>query len=152
MDCSAPGSSIHGIFQARVLQWGAIAFSQKALAESMKQKYSFVLFFFLKLSCFSYIQMMLAIWSLVPLSFLNPAWITGSSQFMYCWSLTGRILRITLLACEMCNCMVVWTFFDIDFLGLEWKLTAGVQPRLIQGIRSGDGVGEDQDTIASIRY
>ena len=27
MDCSLPGSSIHGIFQARVLQWGAIAFS-----------------------------------------------------------------------------------------------------------------------------
>ena len=27
MDCSPPGSSIHGIFQARVLQWGAIAFS-----------------------------------------------------------------------------------------------------------------------------
>jgi len=26
MDCSPPGSSIHGIFQARVLQWGAIAF------------------------------------------------------------------------------------------------------------------------------
>ena len=25
-DCSLPGSSIHGIFQARVLQWGAIAF------------------------------------------------------------------------------------------------------------------------------
>ena len=29
---------------------------------------------------------------------------------------------------------------------------AGVQPQLIQGVRSGDGVGEDQDTIASIRY
>ena len=27
MDCSAPGSSVHGIFQARVLEWGAIAFS-----------------------------------------------------------------------------------------------------------------------------
>ena len=27
MDCSAPGSSAHGIFQARVLEWGAIAFS-----------------------------------------------------------------------------------------------------------------------------
>ena len=26
MDCSPPGSSIHGIFQARVLEWGAIAF------------------------------------------------------------------------------------------------------------------------------
>ena len=28
MDCSPPGSSIHEIFQARVLEWGAIAFSQ----------------------------------------------------------------------------------------------------------------------------
>ena len=27
MDCSPSGSSIHGIFQARVLEWGAIAFS-----------------------------------------------------------------------------------------------------------------------------
>ena len=27
MDCSLPGSSIYGIFQARVLEWGAIAFS-----------------------------------------------------------------------------------------------------------------------------
>ena len=27
MDCSLPGSSFHGIFQARVLEWGAIAFS-----------------------------------------------------------------------------------------------------------------------------
>ena len=28
MDCGPPGSSIHGIFQARVLEWGAIAFSE----------------------------------------------------------------------------------------------------------------------------
>ena len=27
MNCSPPGSSVHGIFQARVLEWGAIAFS-----------------------------------------------------------------------------------------------------------------------------
>ena len=27
MDCSLPGSSVHGIFQAKVLEWGAIAFS-----------------------------------------------------------------------------------------------------------------------------
>ena len=27
MDCSLPGSSVHGIFQARVLEWGAIAVS-----------------------------------------------------------------------------------------------------------------------------
>ena len=29
VECSLPGSSIHGIFQARVLQWGAIAFSDR---------------------------------------------------------------------------------------------------------------------------
>ena len=29
MDCSLPGFSIHGIFKARVLEWGAIAFSKK---------------------------------------------------------------------------------------------------------------------------
>ena len=28
MDCSLPGSPVHGIFQARVLEWGAIAFSE----------------------------------------------------------------------------------------------------------------------------
>ena len=28
MDCRLPGSSVHGIFQARVLEWGAIAFSR----------------------------------------------------------------------------------------------------------------------------
>ena len=31
MDCSLPDSSIHGIFQARVLEWGAIAFSNKSI-------------------------------------------------------------------------------------------------------------------------
>ena len=31
MDCSLPGSSVHGIFQARVLEWGATAFSCSGL-------------------------------------------------------------------------------------------------------------------------
>ena len=31
MACSLPGSSVHGIFQARVLEWDAIAFSEQAL-------------------------------------------------------------------------------------------------------------------------
>ena len=39
MDCSLPGSSIHGIFQARVLEWGAIAFSEwKALLPLILQR------------------------------------------------------------------------------------------------------------------
>ena len=50
---------------------------------------------------FSVIQQMLAIWSLVPLPFLNLACTSGNSWFMFCWSLTWRLLSITLLACEM---------------------------------------------------
>ena len=46
-------------------------------------------------------EQMLEIWSLVPLPFLNPAYTSGSSRFMYCWSLAWRILSIILLACEM---------------------------------------------------
>ena len=34
VDCSLPGSSIHGIFQARVLEWGAIAFSENKSTSS----------------------------------------------------------------------------------------------------------------------
>ena len=34
MDCSPPGFSVPGIFQARVLEWGAIAFSRLSLKES----------------------------------------------------------------------------------------------------------------------
>ena len=36
MVCRLPGSSVHGIFQARVLEWGAIAFSMKVKEESEK--------------------------------------------------------------------------------------------------------------------
>ena len=42
----------------------------------------------------------------LSLPFLNPAWTSGSSQFMYYWSLAWRILNITLLACGMSA--IVW--------------------------------------------
>ena len=38
MDCSLPGSSIHGIFTAKVLEWGAIAFSKNTLEGSNSRK------------------------------------------------------------------------------------------------------------------
>ena len=38
MDFSLPGSSIHGIFQARVLEWGAIAFSTTDMSLSKFQE------------------------------------------------------------------------------------------------------------------
>ena len=36
MDCSPPGSSVHGIFQARILEWVAIAFSRRLKARRQR--------------------------------------------------------------------------------------------------------------------
>ena len=78
---------------------------------------------FLKFSlAFSMIQWMLAIWSLVPLPFLNSALTSGNSQFTYCWNLAWRILSITLLACEMSA--IVWLFeysLALPFFGIGMK-------------------------------
>ena len=71
---------------------------------------------------FSVIQHVLAIWSLILLPFLNPAWTSGSSRFTYCWSLIWRILCITLLACEMSA--IVWYFehyLAFPFFGIGMK-------------------------------
>ena len=38
MDCSLPGSSVHGIFQARVLEWVAIAFSNDKPRQRIKKQ------------------------------------------------------------------------------------------------------------------
>ena len=79
-------------------------------------------FFFWNSLAFSMIQQMSAIWSLVPLPFLNPACTFGSSQFTYSWSLAWRILSITLLACEMSA--VVWNFklsLTLSIFGIEMK-------------------------------
>ena len=78
---------------------------------------------FLEFSAFSMIQRMLAIWSLVPLPFLNLAWTSGSSQFMCCWSLAWRILSITLLVCEM---SAIVQYFGhslaLPFFGIAMKI------------------------------
>ena len=36
VDCSPPGSSIHGISQARILEWAAISFSEQVTAKSLQ--------------------------------------------------------------------------------------------------------------------
>ena len=85
---------------------------------------------FLELSCFFYDPAMLAIWFLVPLPFLRPAWTSGSSWFMYCWNLAWRILNIT-VRCNFEHYCVRWVylwdswsiFLHCLSMGLEWKLT-----------------------------
>ena len=46
LNCSPPGSSIHGTFQARVLEWGAIAFYFDSTGCVVKQKARLRFWFF----------------------------------------------------------------------------------------------------------
>ena len=71
---------------------------------------------------FSMIQWILAIWCVVPLHFLN----------LNIWKFMVHVLLKTDLETsenyftsvwDDCNCVVVWAFFALPFLGLEWKLT-----------------------------
>ena len=71
---------------------------------------------------FSMIQQMLALWSQVPLPFLNPVWTSGISQFTYCWSTACRFFSITLLECKMI--INVWYFehsLTLPFFGIGMK-------------------------------
>ena len=73
-------------------------------------------------SGFLMIQWMLAVWSLVPLPFLKPAWTSGSSRFTYCWSLAWRILCITLLAREMNATLQLFEHsLGLPFFGIGMK-------------------------------
>ena len=44
MDCNLPGSPVHGIFQARVLEWGAIAFSSNQYKKLLKSCFTLFVF------------------------------------------------------------------------------------------------------------
>ena len=78
--------------------------------------------FFWNSLAFSMIQRMLAIWSVVPLPFLNPAW------FMYCSCTVHVLLKPGLENFEHyfasmwdeCKCAIVWTFFSIAILW-DWN-------------------------------
>ena len=84
--------------------------------------------FFWNSLVFPMIQRMLAIWSLVPLPFLNPAETSGSSWFMNCWSLSSRtvvkfwaFLYYHVRWVQLCGSLsILWHCLS---LGLEWKLT-----------------------------
>ena len=85
--------------------------------------------FFWNSLAFSMIQWMLAIWTLVPLPFLNPVWTSGSSWFTYCWSLAWRILsKLVLNEQARMNKLVLkksWWLVHWDIKPGTWKVCVG---------------------------
>ena len=78
---------------------------------------------FLEFPSFLYDPANVAVWSLFPLPFLNPAWTSGSSWFTLCWSLACKILSMTLLAWEM-SAVVRWLAHSLvlPFLGIGMRI------------------------------
>ena len=77
---------------------------------------------FLEFSCFLYDPTDVGNLISGSSAFSNPAWTSGSSWFTCCWSLTCKILSITLLAYEM-NA-IVWSFehcLALPFFGIGMK-------------------------------
>ena len=94
MDCSLPGSSVRGIFQARVLEWGATAFSN-ALASDWQIA-----------SSTRGLQSLLGFFRLAPLSELYSKWKTASSEgtpLGAMWSLICPSLLLWVLP-KLVNC------------------------------------------------
>ena len=78
--------------------------------------------FFCNSLAFSMIQWMLAIWSLVPLPFLKPAWPSGSSQFTYCWSLGLENFEHYFTSMwDECNCAKFEHSLALSFFGIGMK-------------------------------
>ena len=79
---------------------------------------------FLDFSCFSCDPTDVGNMISSSFAFSNPAWTSGSSRFMCCWSLAWRIFSITLLVVkwvQLCgNLSILW---HCPSLRLEWKLT-----------------------------
>ena len=76
---------------------------------------------FLELSCFFDDPRMLAVWSLLPLPFLNPACTSGTSRFMYCLKPSVKYFEHYLASMwNERSCTVVWTLFGIA-LFWDWN-------------------------------
>ena len=77
---------------------------------------------FLEFSCFFYDPTDVGNLISGSSAFLNPAWTSGHSWFVFFWSLAWRILSISLVACEMTA--IVWWFehsLALSFFGIGMK-------------------------------
>ena len=94
MDYSPPGSSVPGIFQARVLEWGAIAFSYYTPTKADFAWNNQILARITFLSCL-FLLIKFCHFVVIRSSFLSARW--DFAQFMNCWIKSVRSLKFTQL-------------------------------------------------------
>ena len=104
VDCSPPGSLVHGIFQARVLEWGAIAFSAQALEHRLN-------------SCGAQAWLLRGTWDLPRLGTERVSWI--GRQILQHWA-TREVPLIVVLVCIPLRCWVSCLYLLSVYI-LWWK-------------------------------
>jgi len=148
MDCHLPGSSIHGIFQARVLEWGATAFSTSVLDE-----------------CYY-----LVVWALFGIDFLGLEW-TMDGGLSYCirdrdqdhaqekemkkakW-LSEEALQITVKIREEKSKgkKERYTHLNAEFQGIARKDKKASLSDQFKEIEGNNRMGKTRDLVKKIRY
>ena len=95
MDCSLPGSSVHGIFQAGVLEWGANAFSVEPM-NSPHLHLSWLLTYWRGLFLEFYFTLSISL-SFLLLLFLKFCWICHIFYFLFCFWFSSYIFYFCIL-------------------------------------------------------
>ena len=104
MDCSPPGSPVHGIFQARVLEWGAIASSAQALEHRLN-------------SCGARAWLLRGMWDLPRSGTERVSWI--GRQILQHWA-TREVPLMVVLVCISLRCWVSCLYLLSVYI-LWWK-------------------------------
>ena len=149
MDCSLPGSSVHGVFQARVLEWGAIAFSTHLvmlLANIFSQAVCCLFNFLKKLYWgISYnavlasgVQQGEPIVQIQRPFFIHPLWERASSHVGHC-RVPSRVL-----------CAVQWVLTRYLFYTIVYCFpggSSGKEPRRVQGAEEAQAPSLGQEDL-----
>ena len=114
MDCSLPGSSVQGIFQARVLEWGAIAFSNiSKLLRTTNQQPSARLPAVANQMISSFVSALFPPQSTLPL--VCRGLLTTSALVLLSWNwFLTKLLKIIICFSLSFNCSDVWVVISIN--------------------------------------
>ena len=108
MDCSLPGSSVHGIFQARILEWGATAFSDVLCYFVVNQLSAYVKVYFWALSsvpliCVSFSANSMLFWLLWLCSVI---WNQGMWYLQPCCSFSRLLWLLGIFCYKFLGCPI----------------------------------------------
>ena len=127
MDCSLPGFSVHEIFQARVLEWGAIAFSKCHILDSMYKWYHMIFVFLFLTSLSVTISNSILVAAHGIISFF--LWLSNISLYVLYHifthsSVDGHLGYFPVLGIVNSAAMRIWVHVSFLKINFYWSIVA----------------------------